>query len=84
MSDAEEDRIEFLEKLGLTVVQAKIYIANIDTGPATAKQISKVAKVAREDVYRVMPSLQTLGLTKNESLNQPYLKQYPQKMPQII
>ena len=64
MSSAEQDRIEFLEKLGLTIVQAKVYLATIDAGPSTAKQISKVAKVAREDVYRVMPSLQTLGLIK--------------------
>jgi sugar-specific transcriptional regulator TrmB len=63
MSTAEEDR-RVLEKLGLTAVQSRVYIANFEIGPATTKQISKVGGVAREDVYRVMPALQTLGLIK--------------------
>jgi sugar-specific transcriptional regulator TrmB len=61
MSNAEEDR-SVLEKLGLTAVQSRVYIANFEIGPATAKQISKVARLAREDIYRVIPALQTLGL----------------------
>ena len=64
MSNLGEKGEEILEELGLTVVQSKVYLANFDSGPATAKLISKVAGIAREDVYRVMPALQKLGLIK--------------------
>lgn len=50
--------------MGLTQTQARIYISNFQTGPATVKQIGIVAEIAREDVYRVLPSLITMGLTK--------------------
>jgi sugar-specific transcriptional regulator TrmB len=53
-----------LEKLGLTTVQSKVFIANFSLGKTTAKQIARQAKIAREDVYRVMPSLQQMGLVK--------------------
>jgi sugar-specific transcriptional regulator TrmB len=51
-----------LTELGLTLNQAKIYIANLQTGQATAKTIAQTSKVAREDVYRTLSSLQILGL----------------------
>jgi sugar-specific transcriptional regulator TrmB len=51
-----------LLELGLTLKQSKIYLANLKTGRATAKEISKISMVAREDVYRTLPSLENLGL----------------------
>lgn len=54
--------LEPLEKLGLTRVQSKIFVANFSIGPATVKQIAFHANVAREEVYRIMPSLRDLGL----------------------
>lgn len=60
MSSLED--VKVLEKLGLTVVQSKVYLANYYLGPSTAKQISKFGKIAREDIYRVMPALQKSGL----------------------
>ncbi len=53
-----------LEKLGLTNVQSKVFTANFSIGKTTAKQIAHHAKIAREDVYRVMPLLQKMGLVK--------------------
>jgi sugar-specific transcriptional regulator TrmB len=51
-----------LIELGLNLKQSKIYLANLKTGKATVKGISKTSKVAREDVYRTLPSLENLGL----------------------
>lgn len=59
-----DENVETLINMGLTQTQARIYISNFQTGPATVKQIGIVAEIAREDVYRVLPSLITLGLTK--------------------
>ena len=59
-----EDSIECLTKLGLSVNQSKIFFGTIRTGMATAKAISKTANVGREDVYRILPTLQEIGLIR--------------------
>lgn len=51
-------------ELGLTSLQAKIYLALAQTGNATIRNIAKNSKIARQDVYRIMPSLQKLGLAE--------------------
>jgi sugar-specific transcriptional regulator TrmB len=58
----EKKDITTLVKLGLTVNQAKTYLANLKTGPCTAKELSKTAGIAIQDIYRVIPPLQKLGL----------------------
>jgi len=55
---------KILMDLGLTLLQAKIYLALSQLGKATIKTISKTANVARQDVYRVMPELEKLGLAE--------------------
>jgi sugar-specific transcriptional regulator TrmB len=50
--------------LGLTLLQAKIYLALSKTGKATIKTISKASNIARQDAYRIMPALQKLGLAE--------------------
>jgi sugar-specific transcriptional regulator TrmB len=59
-----ETHVETLEKLGLTQLQAKIYLATLTLQRATAIKISTAANVARPDVYRIMPSLEELGLLR--------------------
>ncbi len=62
MSDLLTDEVKSLTNLGLSPTQAKIYLSNLQTGKATAKLIAQTSKVAREDIYRTLPSLQVLGL----------------------
>jgi len=59
----------FLEKtakelalFGVTNTQAKIYIGLNALGVASASEISSLSEVRREEVYRVMPKLEKLGL----------------------
>jgi hypothetical protein len=59
-----ETHVETLEKLGLTQLQAKIYLATLSLQRTTAIKISTIANVARPDVYRIMPSLEELGLLR--------------------
>lgn len=59
-----EEKIEALRELGLTVDQARTYLALVELGPATAKTISETSKIARPDIYRIMPTLQREGIVE--------------------
>jgi sugar-specific transcriptional regulator TrmB len=48
--------------LGLTTSQSRVFLALAKLGEATAKEISSVTGVARQEVYRVLVGLQKLGL----------------------
>ncbi len=53
-----------LEAFGLTLNQAKVYLASARLRLASVSQISEVAKVRREDVYRILPKLEKMGLVE--------------------
>jgi sugar-specific transcriptional regulator TrmB len=48
--------------LGLTLNQAKIYLAVIKLEKTTVGQVANFSKVRREDVYRILPTLEKMGL----------------------
>jgi len=48
--------------LGLTLVQAKIYLALVESGISRISTISKISGVARPDTYKNIPKLQKMGL----------------------
>jgi sugar-specific transcriptional regulator TrmB len=60
---AEED-IQTLTHLGLTISQAKVYLALLELEKATGKIISKHSKVARQEAYRILDELQEKGLVE--------------------
>jgi sugar-specific transcriptional regulator TrmB len=60
----QEEYVQTLMKLGLTLVQAKAYLALSRMENATIKAISKASNLARQDVYRIMPALQRIGLVE--------------------
>lgn len=57
-------QIQTLEKLGLTSLQAKIYLSAVTLQKATAGKIALNSEVARPDVYRILPMLEKLGLLR--------------------
>jgi len=59
-----ERTVEMLIDFGLTGNQAKVYLAIARLKLATVGQISKVSKVRREDVYRILPKLEKMGLAE--------------------
>lgn len=61
---AKDERIKTLMGLGLTFCQAKVYLALLPNESCTAKTLSRLSKVTRQDIYRIMPKLQTLGLAQ--------------------
>ena len=65
-----EENAENLSGFGLTPTQAKVYLAIAQLGLASVSEVSKVAQVRREDVYRIMPKLEKIGLIE-KILNKP-------------
>lgn len=53
-----------LTRLGLTPVQARVYVALSQMGTSKVKPVSRVSGVARQDIYRIMSVLQELGLVE--------------------
>ncbi len=60
----QEEAVQTLVNLGLTVLQAKVYIALARSGASTGRVTAKLAKVASQDVYRVLTELQEKGLVE--------------------
>lgn len=62
----QEESIQLMTSLGLTVLEAKVYLTLAKLGKATAKTIAKTSKVAQPDVYRVVSKLENQGLIERE------------------
>ena len=59
----DEDTVLLLG-LGLSLNQARVYLAILQLQKTTAGQIAKFSKVRREEVYRILPTLEKMGLTE--------------------
>ena len=57
-----DENTDLLLGLGLTLNQAKVYLAIIKLEKTTVGQVANFSKVRREDVYRILPSLEKMGL----------------------
>ena len=60
--DINAEEIRVLENLGLSYIQSKAYLALIQLGRAKAGEIHKNSGIARQDVYRVLEKLHSIGL----------------------
>mgnify|MGYP003419418244 FL=1 len=55
---------EIVQHIGLSEVEADVYIASVESGNGTASQISKIAGLQRITTYEVLKRLSTQGLVK--------------------
>ncbi|MCW4028796.1 MAG: hypothetical protein NWE92_04025 [Candidatus Bathyarchaeota archaeon] len=62
----QEETVETLVNLGLTVLEAKVYIALVKSGSSTGRATANLAKVAPQDVYRVLTELHNDGLVEKK------------------
>jgi sugar-specific transcriptional regulator TrmB len=69
-----------LMKFGLTSLQATIYTTLVDLGNAGILKISRASKIARPEVYRVIPSLEEKGLVEKILSNPTKYKAVPLKL----
>jgi sugar-specific transcriptional regulator TrmB len=58
----QDKAVQTLTGLGLTVLQAKVYLALTRSGKSTVKELAKTSNVARQDIYRISTQLLSLGL----------------------
>ena len=56
--------MKILTDLGLTVSQAKVYLALCESGQSSAKIISHSLSLDRANIYRLITKLQTIGLVE--------------------
>jgi sugar-specific transcriptional regulator TrmB len=63
-NDDSQEQILTLTELGLSITQAKIYLALVKTKNQTAQAIAALSTVSRPDVYRVLNQLQDVGLVE--------------------
>jgi HTH-type transcriptional regulator, sugar sensing transcriptional regulator len=59
-----EDDVQTLADLGLTPREARIFLALVKSGPMTAKTLTTVVKLPRQDAYKIMDELQRLGVVE--------------------
>lgn len=60
----QDGTVKTLVDLGLSVLQAKVYIALARLGTSTGRTAAKAAKVAPQDVYRILAELQEKGFVE--------------------
>jgi sugar-specific transcriptional regulator TrmB len=59
-----KEDIEVLTSLGLTPLQAKVYLATVNLDDATIQKISERTQVARQQIYTVAKDLEEIGLVE--------------------
>ena len=59
-----QEQEETLKRLGLSAIQAQVYLTLIRSGRSSAKTLSKHSNVARPDIYRIMAHFQQLGIAQ--------------------
>jgi sugar-specific transcriptional regulator TrmB len=57
-----DENTDLLLGLGLSLNQARVYLAILKLEKTTVGQVAKLSKVRREDVYRILPALEKMGL----------------------
>ena len=58
------DKTDLLMGLGLSPNQAKVYQSILKSGNSTVGDLAKSCGVRREDVYKVLPILEKMGLVE--------------------
>jgi sugar-specific transcriptional regulator TrmB len=61
---SEKEKTDLLIGLGLSPNQAKVYQAILKAGNASVGDLAKSSLVRREDVYKVLPTLEKMGLAE--------------------
>ncbi len=59
-----DESVQTLVNLELTLLQAKVYLALAKSGTSSGRAVAKAAKVASQDVYRILNELQEIGLVE--------------------
>ena len=61
---ADDENTDLLLGLGLSLNQARVYLAILKLEKTTVRKVAKFSKVRREEVYRILPALEKKGLVE--------------------
>ncbi|MCW4004069.1 MAG: hypothetical protein NWE95_09195 [Candidatus Bathyarchaeota archaeon] len=67
----QEDIVVKLTGFGFTVNQAKVYLSIVQSGRTRVERISKNTQLHRQDIYKLLPKLEKMGLIV-KSLEKPF------------
>jgi sugar-specific transcriptional regulator TrmB len=76
-SGSKDEETRVLKRLGLTITQARTYLALCRTGASTPKTISTESQIARQDIYRILAELQEIGLIEKAITTKTMFKALP-------
>jgi sugar-specific transcriptional regulator TrmB len=61
-----------LENFGFTVNQAKVYLSIVQSGSTCVGRISKNTKLHKQDIYKILPKLEKMGLI-TKTIDKPFM-----------
>jgi sugar-specific transcriptional regulator TrmB len=67
----QEDIIFKLTNFGFTVNQAKVYLSIVNSGSTHVGKISKETMLHRQDIYKILPKLEKMGLI-TKTIDKPF------------
>ncbi len=68
----QDDLISKLESFGFTVNQAKVYLSIVQSGKTRVGRISKNTQLHRQDIYKLLPKLEKMGLI-TKTIDKPFM-----------
>jgi len=67
-----EDIVAKLSSFGFTVNQAKVYLSIVQSGKTRVGRISKTTQLHRQDIYKLLPKLEKMGLI-TKTIDKPFM-----------
>jgi sugar-specific transcriptional regulator TrmB len=68
----QQDLIRKLSDFGFTVNQAKVYLSIVQSGLTCVSKISESTQLHRQDIYKILPKLEKIGLV-TKTIDRPFL-----------
>jgi len=68
----QEDLVVKLTSFGFTVNQAKVYISIVQSGKTRVGRISRNTQLHRQDIYKLLPKLEKMGLI-TKTIDKPFM-----------
>ena len=68
----QEDLVIKLESFGFTVNQAKVYLFIVQSGKTRVGKIAKTTQLHRQDIYKLLPKLEKMGLI-TRTIDKPFM-----------
>lgn len=81
-----DKNLKILEEYGLTVEEARVYMAGLSLGPTSILKLARAADVQRTAAYRVVESLRQHGLMKIElkGMKKLYAVESPHNLKRVL